>query len=134
MARDFVGSGLSFPLALDASGRLALVRDVDVIRRSLWLILSTALGERLMRPEFGCGLMDSIFAAPSAELLGQLAAAVELAIARWEPRVALLSVDVRLDEADPASLSIEIEARILAGNTPLNLVYPFYLGDATDDV
>lgn len=134
MARGFVGSGLAFPLALDASGRVALVRDVDVIRRSMWLILSTALGERMMRPDFGCGLMDYIFAAPSAELLGQLAAAVELAIARWEPRVTLVSVDVRLDEADPSALSIEIDARILAGNTPLNLVYPFYLGGASDDV
>lgn len=134
MSSSTVGAGLSFPLALDASGRVALVRDDDAIRRSLWLILSTALGERMMRPEFGCGLMDHVFAAPSAELPGQLAAAVERAIARWEPRVALLSVDVRTDDADPSALSIEIVAQVLAGEEPLSLVYPLTLGGATDGV
>lgn len=129
MSQDFLGAGFSFPIALDADGRIVLVREEDAIRRSLWLILSTALGERAMRPDYGCGLSDFVFAAPSAELLGRLAHAVERAVIQWEPRVALESVDVRLDPSDAARVLVDLNVQILARSSSLNLVYPFYLGD-----
>ena len=62
MAQEFLGAGWSYPLQFDARGRLVMAREEDAVRRSLWLVLATALGERVMRPEFGCGLGDLVFA------------------------------------------------------------------------
>lgn len=132
MSQDFVGAGFSFPIALDESGRVVLVREEDTIRRALWLILSTALGERAMRPDFGCGLHDYVFADASALTLGRLASAVEQAILKWEPRVALESLDVRPAPDDPTCVLIELSVQILAISTSLNMVYPFYLGGGSD--
>lgn len=132
MSQDLLGAGFTFPIALDANGRVVLTRDEDTIRRALWLVLSTAVGERVMRPEFGCGLSDFVFAAPGRETLGRLAHAVERAVIQWEPRVALESVDVRGDPADPARVLIDLRVQILARSSSLNLVYPLYLGDPQD--
>lgn len=132
MSQDFVGAGFPFPIALDPSGRVVLVREEDAIRRSLWLLLSTAIGERSMRPEFGCGLHDYVFADASALTLGRLSSAVEQAIVKWEPRVALERLDVRTDPADPTRVLIELSVQILAVSTSLNMVYPFYLEGGTD--
>jgi uncharacterized protein len=130
--QEFLGRGLSFPLRFSADGRAELVEGEDAVRRSLWLILSTALGERVMRPEFGCGLHDLVFAVADDETFGRIADAVQRAVVDWEPRVALDRVTVRPDPSDPYCLLIELEVQILAVNTSLNLVYPFYLGEAGD--
>ncbi len=132
MAQEFLGAGWSYPLQFDASGRLVLAREEDAVRRSLWLVLATALGERVMRPEFGCGLHDLVFAPANNELFGRVSEAVRRAIAQWEPRVALHSVTLVPDPQDAERLVIDLQVEILATNSPLNLVYPFYLGGAAD--
>jgi len=132
MSQEFVGVGFSFPISLDAEGRVVLVREEDTIRRSIWLILSTALGERSMRPDFGCGLQDYVFSDASGHTLGRLANAVEAAIVKWEPRVALESLEIRQDPADPTRLLIELTVQVLAISTSLNMVYPFYLEGGGD--
>ena len=130
--QEFLGRGLSFPLRFDPDGRAELVDGEDAVRRSLWLILSTAVGERVMRPEFGCGLHDLVFALAYDETFGRIADSVQRAVADHEPRVALDRVTVRPDPADPRRLRIELDVQILAVHTHLNLVYPFYLAEAGD--
>lgn len=126
-----LGRGLSFPLRF-AAGRAELVEAEDAVRRSLWLLLSTAVGERVMRPGFGCGLHDLVFALADDETFGRIAEAVQRAIVDWEPRVALDRVTVRPDPDDPLCLLIELDVQILAVHTHLNMVYPFYLAEADD--
>ena len=132
MAQEFLGAGWSYPLQFDARGRLVMAREEDAVRRSLWLVLATALGERVMRPAFGCGLNDLVFAPANNELFGRVTEAVRKAIAQWEPRVALQSLTLVPDPQDPERLVIDLQVEILATNSPLNLVYPFYLGGAAD--
>ena len=132
MAQEFLGAGWSYPLQFDARGRLVMAREEDAVKRSLWLVLATAIGERVMRPEFGCGLGDLVFAPANNELFARVSEAVRRAIARWEPRVALQSVTLVPDPQDPERLVIDLQVEILATNSPLNLVYPFYLGGAPD--
>lgn len=132
MAQEFLGAGWSYPLQFDPRGRLVMAREEDAVRRSLWLVLATAIGERAMRPEFGCGLHDLVFAPANTELFGRVTEAVRRAIAQWEPRVALQSVSLLPDPQDPERLVIDLQVQILATNSPLNLVYPFYLGGAAD--
>ncbi|APR87706.1 hypothetical protein A7982_13055 [Minicystis rosea] len=108
-------------------GRMVEASGEDVVRQSIWLILSTAPGERVGTPDFGCGIHDLVFAPMSAGTLGEVIRAVEQALTRWEPRIALLDVDANVHPDDPSGMLIEIRYRVQATNSTANLVYPFYL-------
>ncbi len=123
---NFLGVGWQWPLAA-AEGRLAMAEHEASIRQSIWIILATARGERVMRPDFGCGIHDLVFAVLSTATTGRVAAEVEQALVRWEPRIELLEVTATADEEEPGRLLIEIEYRVRATNNRFNLVYPFYL-------
>jgi phage baseplate assembly protein W len=91
------------------------------------MILGTARGERLMRPDFGCGIHDLVFAVNSAGTAGQVASLVRQALIRWEPRIDVLSVSAASDATDSTLLLIEIAYQVRTTNSRFNLVYPFYL-------
>ena len=124
---DFVGQGMCFPLAIDHTGGMAWSKGGDALDRSLRMILSTAPNERVMRPEFGCGIWDLLFAPLNASTLGLMADAVRQAVARWEPRVELEDVAVEPDEHDGGRVAIHVTYRTKDTNDRRNLVYPFYL-------
>ena len=126
MSEEFVGAGWGFPLRVNASGGIALVRREQELEESMRLILGTAFGERPMRPEFGCAIHDYVFAPADASTAGDIAYAVRIAINRWEPRVDLGDVVVRFDAVDRGVLYVEIEYVVRGTNDPRNLVFPFY--------
>ena len=126
MAEEFVGSGLSFPLKVSAAGSLALVSQEEELRQAIRLVLGTAYGERPMRPEFGCGIHDLVFAPANATTAGEAAYEVRRSLERWEPRVAVDTVDVDFDRADQAVMYVSITYRVKGTNDPRNLVFPFY--------
>jgi phage baseplate assembly protein W len=127
MGQEFVGSGWAFPLRADPTGRIALVSGTREIEESIRLILSTAPGERPMRPEFGCSVHDYVYAPADASTAGDIAYAVRVALNRWEPRIDLESVTVRFDAADRGVLYVDLEYSIRGTNDPRNLVFPFYV-------
>jgi phage baseplate assembly protein W len=106
------------------------------IRESIWLILATARGERRMRPDFGCGVHDLLFAANTTQTRALAVQHVQTALTKWEPRIDLLSVDASVPQ-DAGSglvdqrnvLLITIDYRVRANNAVFNLVYPFYLNE-----
>lgn len=124
---EFVGRGWAFPLGVDATGGVALVSGDREIEEAIRLILSTAYGERPMRPEFGCGVHDLLFAPADATTAGRVGFEVRMALARWEPRIQVVDVDVTIDEADAATLYIDIRYSVVGTNDPRNLVFPFYV-------
>ena len=73
---EFIGAGWAFPLRTDATGGIALVTREREIEEAIRLILGTAYGERPMRPEFGCGIHDEVFAPADAATFGRIAADV----------------------------------------------------------
>lgn len=127
MSREFVGSGWAFPVHVDRTGGIALTRDSREIEESIRLILATAPGERPMRPDFGCGVHDFVFAPADAATAGDIAHVVRLALERWEPRIDLAAVDVRPDATEDGLLLIAIGYTIRGTNDPRNLVFPFYV-------
>lgn len=127
MSEEFVGSGWAFPVRTDATGGIALVSRERELEESMRLILGTAYGERPMRPEFGCGIHDYVFAPADATTAGRLAYEVRASLARWEPRVDVADVEVSLDPADSGALFIDISYAIRGTNDPRNLVFPFYV-------
>lgn len=126
---DFLGRGFAFPFLPDGDGALALAGGEERIRQSLWIILSTAPGERLMRPDFGCGIHDLVFEPNTAALRGRVAVRVRTALTRWEPRIDVLDVQVRSDDVERNHLFVDVDYRIRSNNAFYNLVYPFFVNE-----
>jgi Bacteriophage baseplate protein W len=129
VAKSFLGTGWAFPIKPGLAGRLMFAADEEKVRQSVWLVLSTAPGERLMRPEFGCGIHDLTFEANTSMLHGLLKTKVREALTRWEPRIDVLEVEVESPPERPNYLAIRIVYRVRANNAFFNLVYPFFLNE-----
>ena len=128
MSYEFLGVGWRFPLQLDrAKGDIALSRYEQDVQEAIWIILSTAQGERVMRPDFGCGIHDYVFAPNNSHTVGLVRFHVEQALVRWEPRIDLQEVLVQADPALPSVLLISIQYQVRATDSRYNVVYPFYL-------
>lgn len=126
MAKDFLGVGLGFPVQLGNSGAITTAQYEESVSQSIWIILSTSPGERVMRPDFGCGIYDLVFEVNSASTSGKVALAVRDALLVQEPRIDVLNVQVE-SQSDGATLLINIQYQVRATNNVFNMVYPFYL-------
>jgi phage baseplate assembly protein W len=132
MPRPFLGVGWSFPLEavkkdVDAtSAELRTAGYEESVRQSIWLILGTAKGERVMRPDFGCGIYDLVFETNSASTAGRVEEEVRDALLFFEPRIDVLSVQVESD-GQGERLLISIDYQVRATDNQFNMVYPFYL-------
>jgi phage baseplate assembly protein W len=123
----FVGRGFGWPLGVDHTGSIGLSSGIPDLDDSIGLVLMTAPGERLMRPQFGCRIWELLFEPISANLLGQISEAVRDALAQWEPRVTVEDVKPEPDVDNPSLVRINITYRVRATNDRRNLVYPFYV-------
>ena len=123
---DFMGSGWAFPPGLNSRGGIALVSDEEKIAQAIRVILSTPIGQRVMRPTFGSRLHELIFAPANPETFGLAEMYVQDALNFWEPRIELLDVNANSDEVRPGFLMIAIRYRIKATHDERSLVYPFY--------
>ncbi len=127
MTAQFIGSGWAFPLRTSATGGIALVSRDRELTESIRLILATAPGERPMRPEFGCGIHDYVFAPADENTAGAIAYEVRRSLDRWEPRIEVTDVDVVVDARQNGTLYIDIRYTHRGTNDPRNLVFPFYV-------
>lgn len=123
----FIGRGFFWPMQIDHTGSIRLTDGQADLDRSMAVVLATAPGERLMRPQFGCRIWDLLFEPVTANLLGLMAQAVRDALAQWEPRVIVEQVDPVPDQYDGALIVINVTYRVKATNDRRNLVYPFYV-------
>lgn len=107
-------------------GGIDLAEYEESVRQAIWIVLSTAKGERVMRPNFGCGIYDLVFEVNSAATAGHVSQEVQDALLYFEPRIDVL--DVQVDAAGEGEvLQISIDYQVRATNNVFNLVYPFYL-------
>ncbi|MFF4403217.1 GPW/gp25 family protein [Streptomyces sp. NPDC001262] len=129
---DIIGAGWAFPAVITGTGRVGLASGSQDVEQALRIILSTAPGERPMRPEFGCGIHHLVFDPLDATTVARADTEVRRALDRWEPRIEvddlLFSTDATdaADTADTGVLYIDIRYRLRATNEPRNLVFPFY--------
>jgi hypothetical protein len=126
---DFRGTGWAFPVRVGAGAIEAVSGDEDV-RQSIHLILATAKGERVMRPDFGCGIHDLVFAAVSTQLIARVRREVEDALRTYEARIEVLRVAVATGGLAVGRLDVEIDYRVRTTNQTGNYVYPFYFREA----
>jgi phage baseplate assembly protein W len=128
-ARQYLGTGFAFPLAINARGQFAFASYEADVEQAIFMILATAKGERVMVPDFGCGMHDRVFSPNTAAQAGAVAADVREALTRYEPRIDLLDVVVTTGGSQGEVLLIRIDYRIRANNAFYNTVYPFYVND-----
>ena len=128
----FLGRGWSFPPRFDAQmGKVALVAAEDDIRESLYVLLTTLPGERIMVPNYGCALQGYVFAALDANTETQIRRLVSDAILFYEPRIDVAEIEIVMDEVNgTASLSIDYTVR--QTNSRSNIVIPFCREEGTN--
>jgi len=128
MGQEFLGVGWACPMSCDELSKdIALSRYEKDVEEAILIILKTAPGERVMRPDFGCGIHEYVFAPNNAQTAGMIRFHVEQALARWEPRIEELSVQVNSDSYRPEVLLIDIGYTVRSTDSRFNIVYPFYL-------
>lgn len=133
--KDFLGVGWTWPVQPEAgpgddAGQISLSGYEERIRQSILIILGTARGERVMRPEFGCGIHDLVFAPNSGATEARVGWEVREALLDWEPRIDVDEVLVRRES--PERMVINVAYRVRRTNNTFNLVYPFYLERSAD--
>jgi phage baseplate assembly protein W len=125
--KDFLGRGWAMPVGLDPrAGTVASVAYEEDIRQSILIILETAPGERVMRPNFGCGIHELVFTAVDSTAIRRIRSVVEEALQRCEARIDVLGVNVDEEATAEGKLLVEIEYRVRKTNQTGNLVFPFY--------
>ena len=135
MATDktFLGTGWSFPPTFDKKTMSnQMVSDAEDIAQSLKIILFTSYGERIMRPEFGSNLTDSIFDSIDSVTINALSDNIRQAIVEFEPRVTLHNVEIDSEDIYSGQLNIELDYTIRTINVRTNIVFPYYFKEGTN--
>jgi phage baseplate assembly protein W len=114
-------------MGVDHTGALRVTDGIQDLDRSICVVLSTAPGERVMRPQFGCRIWELLFEPVTPTLYGLMSQAVRDALAQWEPRITVETVDVEQDNRDHSMVRINVSYVVRATNDRRNLVYPFYV-------
>lgn len=125
--RQYLGIGWKFPLQVGPDGKIATSKQETKIEESVFLILSTAKGERPTLPKFGCGIHDLVFAPNNAATIAEVTATVREALVLYEPRIDVLAVDVSSPQGQENVLLIRIDYRVRSNNARANMVYPYYI-------
>lgn len=126
---ELIGRGWSFPVKPGSNGRLVFLDGPEKVRQSIWILLSTAPGERQMMPEYGCGIHDLVFQANTATLRALVESKVRDALIRWEPRIDVIEVRVDTPPGARNYLLIRIDYRLRSNNSFYNLVYPYFINE-----
>jgi len=131
--RAFLGWGWRFPVAINLTGGLSSSQLEESVRESMFIIIGTAPGERVMRKDFGCRIHDLMFAPNNVPTAARAEFFVEEALYKYEPRIEDLAVKATPNSVEPNRLDIRIDYKIIGQTRKKNLVYPFYLRTAEQE-
>jgi phage baseplate assembly protein W len=133
---SFLGTGWAFPPTFDPDLlTVTTVSDMTDIEQSLNILLSTAIGERIMQPQFGCDLQPYLFQPLNPHMIGFLKDRVKNAILYYETRIKLNSVTVTpLDSPDllQGRFTITVNYTIITSNSRFNYVYDYFANEALE--
>ena len=132
MENKFLGSGWSFPPKFYAEGaELAMVVGEEDIKQSLQILLSTTINERIINSGFGCDLDRFLFEEISQGIMNSIQHTVSEAILQHEPRIQVDEVQLDNSDSENGLLTISVEYTVRSTNNRFNLVYPFYINEAS---
>lgn len=126
----FLGQGFRFPIQVDEiTGKMKTSAYEEDIKEAIYIILMTKKGERIMNPDFGCGVHDYAFGTMDYTSLNMMEREVREALTLWEPRITDLNVNLTIDTEKESCVLINIEYTVRSTNNPYNLVFPFYMNE-----
>lgn len=130
--KSFLGRGWSFPPNFNKElGTVELVSELEDIRQSLQIYLSTRRGERLMRLDYGSFIHENIYDPARTTQLNYLAEQLRKDIRRYEPRVIVIQVEVDDSQRDEGIIQFKINYEVQANNVRDNIVFPYYILEGT---
>jgi phage baseplate assembly protein W len=127
MSKEFLGRGWKFPVETDFNGKIMMSEYEKDIKEAIWIILATSKGERVMRPNFGCGIHDYVFEHLNITTIKMMEDSVREALTLWEPRIELINIQASTEKVNEGKIIISIDYLVRSTNNQFNLVYPFYL-------
>ena len=134
----FLGTGWAFPPVFNyETAKIELVSGVRDIEQSLNILLSTSLGERVMQPEYGCNLVNHVFDALDASVIGYIKDRVQNSILFYESRITVKNISVTpagSTESLEGRFTIAVEYTIPNVNSRFNYVYDYYLNEAAQPI
>lgn len=131
--KSFLGSGWSFPPRfMESTDGLELSHNDQDIAESIFILLSTTPGERVMNPKYGCDLQSMVFSNMSTSNKTRIEDMINTAILYFEPRVRVVAITINSTDQLNGRLEISITYDIKGTNSRKNMVYPFYLSEGTD--
>lgn len=129
----FLGEGWSFPPHFDKkSGELVTTAGVVDINKSLEILLSTRLGERIMLPNYGCNLEELMFQPLDVTLKTYIQELIKTAILYCEPRIDTQEITLDTTNEENGEILIQIEYIVRITNSRANMVFPFYKTEGTE--
>ncbi len=133
MTNDFLGKGWSFPPSFDASLQTVEITEKEEdIRRSLQVLLSTRVGERVMQPKYGCNMEDLVFESLNTATITLIKDKIATAILFFEPRIDAKNIRINTDNILEGTVIVEIEYVVRATNSRFNFVFPYYRIEGTE--
>ncbi len=133
ITNDFLGRGWSFPPTFNITSQsVEMTEKVDDIYKSLEILLSTGVGERLMQPKYGCNMDELIFEALDTTTKTLIIDKIKTAILYFEPRIDAKKIELNTDNELEGIIVLEIEYVVRATNSRFNFVYPYYRNEGTE--
>ena len=130
MAKEFLGTGWKFPVEVDElTGRIKMSSYEEDIKESIGIIMRTRKGERMMNPEFGCGLLEYVYETMDDSTFSRMEQEVLNALILWEPRITGMEVKVMPSPDQAGRLDIHVRYVVRSTNNLFNMVYPYYLNE-----
>nr|WP_320192954.1 GPW/gp25 family protein [uncultured Desulfobacter sp.] len=106
---------VDYPFSFDSSGKTAASTDDDHIRNLIEQVLFTSPGERINRPDFGCGLLQLVFQPNCPELAAATQFTAQGALQQWLGD--LIQVEAVTIDSDEATLQVQVQYVIRTSQT-----------------
>jgi uncharacterized protein len=131
--KSFLGTGWAFPPTFSGKADFtAMAEDEADIWQSLMILLSTVPGERVHRPEYGCGIHKMVYEKMNSNTMTLFKHMIEKAVLLFEPRITLNDVKFDFNNEKEGKLLIELDYMVRLTNSRSNMVYPFYFREGTN--
>ena len=130
---DFLGRGWSFPPSFKKEMQgVEMTEKEDDIEKSLHILLTTATGERIMEPRYGCNMEELVFESLNTTTKTLMKDKIQTAILYFEPRIDVTKIELNDTDQLEGKVLIEIEYIVRATNSRFNFVFPYYINEGTE--
>jgi len=130
---NFLGKGWSFPPTFNKQLKeVQMTEKVEDIEKSLQILLTTSLGERIMQPRYGCNMDELLFESLDTGTKTIIIDRIETALLFFEPRIKATKIELNTQNELEGEILVEIEYIIPSTNSRYNFVFPFYRKEGTE--